>query len=895
MRIIKTYQIPGQADCRQQFKAIFICFLLIFAVFSSNKSFAQLLLSEDKNIHPENTASNSGNDPEITRYDEIMITLHVPRIGSIEIPALIYKETAFLPIKELFDFLKIRNTVSADTRIIEGFFIDPAVNYRIDKSSHLIFFREKKYDIKPSDIILAESGLYLKSELFGEIFGLDCQFSFRSLSVKLVTNVELPALREMKMEAMHRNLSQLKGERKADTIIERTFSILKVGMIDWSVISNKETKQPDNTRATLGIGGIFLGGETNAFLNYYNNRPFQLKDQFYSWRYVNNNLKAFKQITLGKILPNPSSTIINGINGIQVNNTPTTFRRSFGTYTLSNRTEPGWMVELYVNNVLLDYTKADASGFFTFEVPMVYGNSVVRLRFYGPWGEEQTREQNLSVPFNFLPDKKFEYDLSAGVLEDDQHSRFARSQFNYGVSKRFTVGAGMEYLSSVSGKVMPFMKASIRLGESLFVTAEHMQGVRSTGLISYRLPSNLRAEFSYLRYDKNQKAIRINFLEEKKLVLSKPFRGTKYSIFSRLTINQFTLSNMVKSSNYTSAELLVSAVAFGISSNLTSYAIITERGIPLAYSNLSMTYRLPHKINILPQVQFEYNRMKFSFLKMETEKAVFNKGFMNVSYQWDLKNNDYIVGVGLRLNLSFIQTTHTIRQNKQSAIISNMARGSLLIDTKTSFIGLNNQNNVGKGGLIVAAFLDLNCNGKREANEPAAPGLKLRINGGRIQRIDRDTTIRITGLDPYTNYFVELDKSSFENIAWQIKKSVVQININPNHFTYLEVPVSVVGEVSGTVYFHANNRKAGLGRMIVNIYNSDTVFVARTITEADGFFSYLGLPPGDYMIKIDQEQLNKLNMKSSLEFLQVTMVKSKTGGFANGLTFNLSSTDDMKE
>ncbi len=107
----------------------------------------------------------------------------------------------------------------------------------------------------------------------------------------------------------------------------------------------------------------------------------------------------------GKIHTGAISSIYNPVVGVQLTNTPTTYRRSFGTYNLSDRTDPGWIVELYVNNVLVDYVKADASGFFTFEVPLVYGNSIVKLKFYGPWGEERTREQNINIPYNFLPAK----------------------------------------------------------------------------------------------------------------------------------------------------------------------------------------------------------------------------------------------------------------------------------------------------------------------------------------------------------------------------------------------------------------------------------------------------------------------------------------------------------
>jgi hypothetical protein len=54
-------------------------------------------------VQPLDSAS-TGIEPLPGDYDEILITLYVPRIGSIEMPAVIYKETAYLPVKELLIF-----------------------------------------------------------------------------------------------------------------------------------------------------------------------------------------------------------------------------------------------------------------------------------------------------------------------------------------------------------------------------------------------------------------------------------------------------------------------------------------------------------------------------------------------------------------------------------------------------------------------------------------------------------------------------------------------------------------------------------------------------------------------------------------------------------------------
>ena len=274
---------------------------------------------------------------------------------------------------------------------------------------------------------------------------------------------------------------------------------------------------------------------------------------------------------------------------------------------------------------------------------------------------------------------------------------------------------------------------------------------------------------------------------------------------------------------------------------------------------------------------------------MEVEKSLFNRGYLNLSYEMDIKNKRNTVGIGFRYNLSFAQASYSTRRSKQHSSSTEVVRGSILYDGKTNYLGFNNQNNVGKGGLIVAPFLDLNCNGKREKGEPAAPGLKLKINGGRIHRNDRDSSIRVTGLDPYTYYYVELDKSGFDNIAWLIVKPIIKISIDPNHFAYLPIPVSVMGEVSGTVYLNGTKGSDGLGRMVVGRYDSKNSLVAKTISESDGYFSYLGLAPGNYIIRLDPLQLQKLNMESVPGDLTVTMKRIKDGDAVSNLSILLKT------
>ncbi|SFD78647.1 hypothetical protein SAMN05518672_103213 [Chitinophaga sp. CF118] len=832
-------------------------------------------------------------DPE---YDEIPVQLIVQNIGGIEIPALIREDSIYLPVADIFDFLKIRNTLSAGLDSLSGFFISQQAVFLIDKTNNKIQYQGKSFVLPLNTLIHTPGGLFLKSDYFQKVFGLLCVFSFRNLSVTLSTNIELPAIREMRQKMMRLNISRLKGETKADTAIGRNYPLFHIGMADWSIIATQRISGTSDTRINLALGGIIAGGETNVSLNYnYSSekqqafshdssliKPFDERQQYYRWRYANNDHRALRQVIAGKIFAQSTSSLYAPVVGVQITNTPTTCRRSFGTYTLSNFTEPGWIVELYVNNSLVDYTNADASGFFTFQVPMVYGNSLVKLRFYGPWGEERSREENISIPFNFLPKHEFEYTASAGIVQDGHNSQFSRIQMNYGASRKITVGGGLEYLSSVTtGKNMPFVNASVRVLPSLLFSGDYTYNVKARAIITYRVPSNLEVELNYTRYKKGQLAINYNYLEERRITISRPFNSRHFSAFSRLVLNQILLPD----TKYTTAEWLLSGGIYGVGTNLTTYAMFTEQASLYIYSNLSLSFRLPGKVLFNPQLQYGYNDNKPIALKCELGKYVFHRAYVNISYEQNFKSRITNIGIGFRYDLPFAQTGLSSWRNNNISTAVQSVRGSLIYNNKPKYLGANNRISVGTGGVVLLPYLDLNCNGQKDPDEPRVAGLKAAINSGRITNNNRDTLINITDIEPYTNYHIELNPNSFDNIAWQIKKKSFNVAIDANRLKLVEVPVTVMGEVSGKVYVN----REGQGRILVGIYNNDSIQVARILTESDGFFNYMGLAPGTYTARMDPSQLHKLRLTASPAIIPFQIIRNKDGDIVDGLEFHLQA------
>ncbi len=815
--------------------------------------------------------------------EEISVTVNVRDIGSVELPAVINDDKIYLPVIDIFNFLKIKLNSANSFDSVSGFFINQDANYLIDRKNNLIFYSGKTYTLKPGDLIHTETNLYLKSDYFGSIFSLECSFNFRSLLVSITTTLELPLIREKRLEAMRQNISKLRGEVIVDTAFKQYYPFAHFGTADWSVISTQQTSGNPDTRIALGVGSVLAGGEFTGRLNYAIGQPLIEKDQFYLWRHVNNDAPLVKQVQIGKIANQTISSIFAPVVGIQLTNTPTTTRKSYGSYSIRDFTKPGWVVELYVNSVLIDFKKADSSGFFSFDVPLVYGNSIIKLRFYGPFGEESYKQQTVTIPFYFLPAGHFEYNVSGGIVEDDSSSTFSRTNLSYGLSRHITMSAGVEYLSSiVSGNTIPFFSSSFRLGHNFLVSGEYDQGVRTKGEMSYHLASNMQFDAFYTKYDEGQKAILNAAIEERKFIFSLPIHANKLSLYSLFTFNQ----TIFTATKYTTGEWLLAGIFLGLNMHLSTYGVFIDQTSPYIYSSLSTAVRLPGKLLLTPEIQYEYVTAQFISLKALLEKHLWKHGFVGMSLEENFKSDFYNLSLQFRYDLSSMQLGYATTYNNNSLAFQESAKGSFQFDHH--YVGVNNTVSVGRGGVVIEPFLDLNCDGKRDPDEPKVSGLKINMNGGHIQDEDKDTTIRITEMEPYNKYYIELSRFSFDNIAWQIKKHSISIAIVPNTFRVIEVPIAVVAEANGTVYLLKNKTQKGIGQVYVCFYKGDSL-VARTLSEPDGYFSYIGLAPGDYTAAIDSEQLHRVNMVASKP-LPVHIQKNKDGDLVEGLEFTLEST-----
>src|SRR6056297_3257347 len=138
-------------------------------------------------------------DPD---FEEISVFVRVQEVGGFDMNAMYEYNSGhiYLPVYQLFQHLRIKAEVSPDQEQITGFLISEEKTYSIDNSKNEIVYDQTTYPLEENDLISTPLGLFLRSQLFGKIFGLHATFHFRSLSVEIETDLQLPAIREMRLQ-----------------------------------------------------------------------------------------------------------------------------------------------------------------------------------------------------------------------------------------------------------------------------------------------------------------------------------------------------------------------------------------------------------------------------------------------------------------------------------------------------------------------------------------------------------------------------------------------------------------------------------------------------------------------------------------------------------------------
>jgi hypothetical protein len=341
-----------------------------------------------------------------------------------------------------------------------------------------------------------------------------------------------------------------------------------------------------------------------------------------------------------------------------------------------------------------------------------------------------------------------------------------------------------------------------------------------------------------------------------------PFRINKLSGTTRASYRQDGYSSF----KYNVAQFLLSAYYLNYNVSLTHYSNWVKYWDSNVYCDFAVSVPLGKICTLRPSVQYDYSTRSFISYKANAERKIFNQGYLSLGYERNRLANYTGFNVSLRYDFSFMSTYASSYFSDNKVQTYEGASGSFAFGSGNNYVLASRYDAVGKCGVVIEPYVDINWNNKRDANEPLVTKLNVKCNGGKIYCREKDSIVRIANLDPFVDYNITMDESGFDNLAWNISEKKIKVYTDPNQFKKISLAIHPMGEVTGMLL---DDVGMGKGRVLLNIYNEQGKIVANTQTESDGYFSYLGLPPGNYRVEVDSAQLKVLKMKSKQIFCSI--------------------------
>lgn len=824
-------------------------------------------------------------------FNPILINVGVSNLGSTEIPALISKQTLYLSVTDLFRYLKIKTEVRPGG-VIEGFVLHQLDSYSINQSDNSITYKGNVYPLEPGSLQVFDDVMYLQASVFGRIFDLVCEFDFRNLHVKLQANPELPIFKELRREQMWKYLG--KGPVfQPDTVLTPQYKLIDFEGFDWSLTLNKGVKlYPEEelksynqgkiqSRGFVNIGGELGYGNFIARINWFGNSKFNYRNIDFRWKRILTSQNVLRQITIGRINSTSFATRFQPITGVGLTNAPPVARKSFGFHTIRDFTRPFWVVELYLNNELIEYTKTDETGLYHFEIPLNYGTNKLQLKLYGPSGEQEIRDETVFVPFLLLPKKELIYHFNAGIVHSLAFDKLVNAQISYGLTEFFTLGGGLEYFSGSSDrKFISKFTTTTKVGNNMLLSTEWLPEVKASGVLNARTKSGIVVDLSYEAFEKGQKTFpQINYLSLSRITGMIPFRirGTLFN--SRIN---FTELSYPKSKSQT-VNWSLNGTILGAFSNLTTQ-VSRFQNTTFMTSMIQQSHRLPADWLLNTRAQVNYRRMDFSNLMVGLEKHLQSGLRLKTFYQigFNLKNS--VVGLSLRYDFGFFQSITNSRLQGDQLMINQSMMGSVVQDEINRNLNFSSRSEMGRASLTIMPFLDINNNQVKDKEELYEFELSAKVKGSSSLKDPKTGVTRVKNLIPYQEYLIELDENSLPEISWRLDLKKIELPIKPGNSNELLVPIKVVNEVEGKVMM--NNKP--IGGIKIQFFNQENKLIKEVVSQQDGSFYNSNLLAGTYTFKPDFDQLSQLEMDSETEGIRVQFEESMKGEYSDGWVIQLS-------
>ncbi len=833
-------------------------------------------------------------------HEEILLTIRHSAVGHVYVGTLYdyQNNQVYLPVMELFSRFEINFQPEVRNFTIKGNFITPNNPYEINLSAMRVKLGTNVLEITADDFRMSETEYFLAPWVFEEVFGLNFTVNINHLSLRLETTHTLPIQDRL---ARERARSRMEGRQLPREHFPLEYglnrSFFAGSMIDYS-ITGEYLSGNGRIGYTLAGGMQFLGGDMQGTVygSHASTGENSINASGLRWQLAIPNNNILTGITAGQI----STSGIQGlpIRGVSITNDPIEPRRMYETFVIDGTTEPESEVEIYANDRLTDYARANELGYYRFDVPITYGTTRISIRIFTPSGEIIVSDRQIQVPFSFLPPGVVSYNIQAGKAERfldqslaDQWA--AHANLGIGINRWLTATVGAQHLGNQfdADNIMSYATISSRIARQYLVSLDAAPNnfYRLSGSVMY--PNNTSINFNYTKFDGQTIYNTRNATDQMGANIYLPLRvlgtlaalrfGGDHTILQNSSITTYNadlsarLGRVNMRLNFRDNLIAVGDnINFGqglLTSSLT-YTVSRSPGIPVYVRGMFARV----------QNQLAVGSGQLVTSELQLSRTVLKTGRLNINVAYNHLNRQLNTQLGLTLDLNALRSVTTVNTVGSNVLARQRFNGSIGWDMPNGAITMSNRQQVGKSAAAVIMFVDQNENSQYDKGEQLLPYRGVRLDRAISMRVGRDSILRLEQLQSYFRYNLSVNRNAIADPTLVPLKDNFSFIADPNQYKRIEIPFYRGGIIEGMVVIRRGERTLGQGGLRLEIKGLDNGFVDVIRTFSDGGFYAMDIPPGRYTLMVDQTQQGFLSATQKEPF-KLEIQASAEGDYQEGL------------
>ncbi len=814
--------------------------------------------------------------------ESIPVELRLKGAGNVELFILRKDGRTYLPIIELFKFLRINLNVSADHRNVDGFFLSKDTAYTIDFDSHIATIRGRRISITDELFVISTQDIYLDTELLNEIFGIKSDYNPRRLVVNLTSTSEMPIVSVTKRQKSRERMFQSQDIPSPGLFFESSPILFGGARFDYRLTTVASQHRKPTHNYQFGFGSHFIGGDWQATLRGVFTKKINENNLNVFGRYPFFDGTIVKQIIIGDIPPEIQPLYIGTVRGLEVTNRPAPRRLTLAHEAFTIDAPGSQEVELYQGGRLLSYYPGSTDGLYKFQLGVPYGNSDVEVRAYDEWGGLEIQRYRFNVSQLMVPPGEFQYSLKGGQLRRYSNDYYGKAQVDYGASSSLTVGMNAEYidLHNDGQQFYPAItaEAALRVTPGILGEFAFSPLLASKFLLNGSFPSQAFVTFSHYWYKRNSALNLSRAIEQTDLEVNVPFYFNNWGVVFDVQADQSIYEALRRRAILPRIEGYTQGFRMSLAMNIGRLDYSSLQRTDFWTIRLSSSMRVP--LNIVFSAAAEYDKMakKMQDIQLTASRAFGTHLLLIASYNRSWIPSFVSAFIQASYDLPFLRIDvrgMRIDGNYQANVALS---GSVLTSATLSDFFFDNRLRLGRSAIHFRPFLDVNSNGEIDGNERFLPELTVKTFGPQVVGVGYRTKdgYLVPNAEAYQKYIGYLPKQSFEDPHWIARYGAVSVMPDPNILKVADIPVVVGGIVNGKVT-QTLAGVSGIGTEGVTITISDGTFSLKARTFSTGEFSFIGVPPGRYTVSISRDELTAGGLRPIQSEVNIE-VRAKTDG-----------------